>query len=43
MDDVLDEWNTAMIKSEIQKEDENAENDLVVKKKVCSFIPSPSC
>ena len=38
-----DEWNTAMIKSEIQKEDENAENDLVVKKKVCSFIPSPSC
>jgi hypothetical protein len=43
MDDVLDEWNTAMIKSEIQKEDENAENDLVVKKKVCSFIPSPCC
>ena len=38
MDDVLDEWNTAMIKLEIEKkvEDENAENDTDVKK-VCSF------
>uniref|UniRef100_A0A2N9G3D8 Rx N-terminal domain-containing protein n=1 Tax=Fagus sylvatica TaxID=28930 RepID=A0A2N9G3D8_FAGSY len=44
MDDVVDEWNTAMIKSEIQKhEEENAENALAVMKKVCSFIPSPSC
>ncbi|GMY21970.1 putative disease resistance protein RGA3, partial [Fagus crenata] len=44
MDDVVDEWNTAMIKSEIQKhKEENAENTPVVKKKVCSFIPSPSC
>ena len=44
MDDVVDEWNTAMIKSEIQKhEEENAENALAVKKKVCSFIPSPCC
>ncbi|KAL4636450.1 hypothetical protein ACB092_03G009400 [Castanea dentata] len=44
MDDVLDEWKTAMIKLQIEKgvEDENAENDTVVKK-VCSFIPSPSC
>ncbi|KAL4636446.1 hypothetical protein ACB092_03G009000 [Castanea dentata] len=44
MDDVLDEWNTAMIKLEIEKEveDENAEKDTDVKK-VCSFIPSPSC
>uniref|UniRef100_A0A2N9J7Q3 NB-ARC domain-containing protein n=1 Tax=Fagus sylvatica TaxID=28930 RepID=A0A2N9J7Q3_FAGSY len=43
MDDVVDEWNTAMIKSEIQKEEEeNADDVPVVKKKVCSFIPSPS-
>ncbi|KAL4636643.1 hypothetical protein ACB092_03G023600 [Castanea dentata] len=44
MDDVLDAWNTAMIKLEIEKEveDENAEKDTDVKK-VCSFIPSPSC
>jgi hypothetical protein len=35
--------NTAMIKSEIQKEEENAENAPVVMKKVCSFIPSTSC
>uniref|UniRef100_A0A2N9G917 NB-ARC domain-containing protein n=1 Tax=Fagus sylvatica TaxID=28930 RepID=A0A2N9G917_FAGSY len=44
MDDVLDEWNTAMIKLKIEKdEEENTENAHVVKKKVCSFIPSPSC
>ena len=43
MDDVVDEWNIAMIKSEIQKEEENAENAPVVMKKVCSFIPSTSC
>ena len=44
MDDVLDEWNTAMIKLQIEKDEkENTENTHVVKKKVCSFIPSPSC
>uniref|UniRef100_A0A2N9GQ19 Rx N-terminal domain-containing protein n=1 Tax=Fagus sylvatica TaxID=28930 RepID=A0A2N9GQ19_FAGSY len=43
MDDVVDEWNTAMIKSEIQKEEENAEDAPVVMKKVCSFFPSTSC
>ncbi|KAM3704495.1 hypothetical protein ACB098_03G007900 [Castanea mollissima] len=44
MDDVLDEWNTAMIKIEIEREveDGNAKNDTDVKKE-CSFIPSPSC
>jgi hypothetical protein len=40
MDDVLDEWNTALIKSEIEKEEEKAENEPILKKKVCSFIPS---
>ncbi|KAL4621619.1 hypothetical protein ACB092_06G242200 [Castanea dentata] len=46
MDNVLDEWNTAMIKSEIEKEEEEtAANDPIVKKKkkVCPFIPSPTC
>ncbi|KAF3959408.1 hypothetical protein CMV_015776 [Castanea mollissima] len=34
MDNVLDEWNTAMIKSEIEKEEEEtAANDPIVKKK----------
>ncbi|KAL4625958.1 hypothetical protein ACB092_05G061500 [Castanea dentata] len=42
MDDVLDEWNTAMIKSEIEKQ-EKTESSLILKKKVCSFIPSSSC
>ena len=42
MDDVLDEWNTALIKSEIETE-EKAENAPILKKKVCSFIPSSSC
>ncbi|XP_050289453.1 putative disease resistance protein RGA3 [Quercus robur] len=46
MDDVLDTWSTARIKAEIEKEegkpaDVNA--PAVVKKKVCSFFPSPSC
>ncbi|XP_030964872.1 putative disease resistance protein RGA3 [Quercus lobata] len=46
MDDILDTWNTARIRAEIEKEegkpaDTNA--SAVVKKKVCSFIPSPSC
>uniref|UniRef100_A0A2N9IGI5 AAA+ ATPase domain-containing protein n=1 Tax=Fagus sylvatica TaxID=28930 RepID=A0A2N9IGI5_FAGSY len=43
MDDVLDEWNTAMIKSEIEKEEEKAGEAPILKKKVCSFIPSSSC
>ncbi|KAM3684018.1 hypothetical protein ACJW31_11G010300 [Castanea mollissima] len=46
MDDILDTWNTARIRAEIEKKegkpaDTNA--PAVVKKKVCSFIPSPSC
>nr|XP_023887279.1 putative disease resistance protein RGA3 [Quercus suber] len=46
MDDVLDTWSTARIKAEIEKKegkpaDVNA--PAVVKKKVCSFFPSPSC
>ena len=45
MEDVVDEWNTELIKSAIQKEEkENADNAPIIKKKqVCSFIPSPSC
>ncbi|KAK4595277.1 hypothetical protein RGQ29_013637 [Quercus rubra] len=43
MEDVVDEWSTAMIKSAIQKEEEHADDTIVLKKKVCSFIPSPSC
>nr|XP_023922885.1 putative disease resistance protein RGA3 [Quercus suber] len=46
MDDVLDTWNTARIKAEIEKE-EGKPADItapaVVKKKVWSFFPSPSC
>nr|XP_023873951.1 putative disease resistance protein RGA3 [Quercus suber]XP_023873952.1 putative disease resistance protein RGA3 [Quercus suber]XP_023873953.1 putative disease resistance protein RGA3 [Quercus suber]XP_023873954.1 putative disease resistance protein RGA3 [Quercus suber]XP_023873955.1 putative disease resistance protein RGA3 [Quercus suber]XP_023873956.1 putative disease resistance protein RGA3 [Quercus suber]XP_023873957.1 putative disease resistance protein RGA3 [Quercus suber]XP_02387395 len=46
MDDVLDTWSTARIKAEIEKE-EGKPADIavpaVVKKKVCSFFPSPSC
>ncbi|XP_050285946.1 putative disease resistance protein RGA3 isoform X2 [Quercus robur] len=42
MDNVLDEWNTAMIKSEIEKQ-EKAESSPILKKKVCSFIPSSLC
>ncbi|KAF3946496.1 hypothetical protein CMV_027245 [Castanea mollissima] len=46
MDDVLDTWNTERIRAKIEKEegkpaDTNA--PAVVKKKVCSFFPSPSC
>ena len=47
MEDVVDEWNTQLIKSAIQKKEEekNADNApaLKMKKQVCSFIPSPSC
>nr|POE83727.1 hypothetical protein CFP56_06052 [Quercus suber] len=45
MDDVLDTWSIARIKAEIEKE-EGKPADItaptVVKKKVCSFFPSPS-
>ena len=49
MDDVLDTWNTAKIKSQIQKEGEKvAHSDAPAlekkkKKKVWSFFPSPCC
>ena len=46
MEDVVDEWNTELIKSAIQKEEEeekNADSAPVLKKQVCSFIPSSSC
>ncbi|KAL4636644.1 hypothetical protein ACB092_03G023700 [Castanea dentata] len=44
IEDVVDEWNTELIKSAIQKGlEENADNAPVLKKQVCSFIPSPSC
>ncbi|XP_023910153.2 putative disease resistance protein RGA3 [Quercus suber] len=45
MDDVLDEWNTAMIKEEIEKqqrEDENAETSTTKKRKVWSLISVPN-
>ena len=42
MDDVLDTWNTAKIKSQIQIEASKAPA-LEKKKKVCSFFSSPSC
>ncbi|KAL0010290.1 hypothetical protein SO802_005398 [Lithocarpus litseifolius] len=43
MDDVLDDWNTALIESEIEKEEAKSENSLTIEKKVRSFIPSSSC
>ena len=45
MDDVVDGWNIAVVKLAIQKQvEEDAGKALPVrKKKVCSFIPSPSC
>nr|POE95607.1 hypothetical protein CFP56_22746 [Quercus suber] len=45
MDDVLDTWSTTRIKAKIEKE-EGKLTDITtltaVKKKVCSFFPSPS-
>ena len=38
MDDVLDKWDTARIKSEIEK----ANNTPTMNMSVCSFFPSPS-
>uniref|UniRef100_A0A7N2LV59 Uncharacterized protein n=1 Tax=Quercus lobata TaxID=97700 RepID=A0A7N2LV59_QUELO len=55
MDDVLDTWSTARIKAKIEKEEGKPEIEeeggkpadittpAVVKKKVSSFFPSPSC
>ncbi|XP_030952818.1 putative disease resistance protein RGA3 isoform X1 [Quercus lobata] len=43
MDNMLDEWNTALIQSEIEKEEAKSENSLTVEKKVRSLIPSSSC
>ncbi|KAM4108000.1 hypothetical protein ACB094_03G011500 [Castanea mollissima] len=45
MDDVLDEWNTAMIKEEIekqQKDEEKAETSTTKKRKVWSLISVPN-
>uniref|UniRef100_A0A2N9F231 NB-ARC domain-containing protein n=1 Tax=Fagus sylvatica TaxID=28930 RepID=A0A2N9F231_FAGSY len=49
MDDMLDNWNTARIKLEIEKEEENAADEINAapavmknKKVLCSFFPSPS-
>lgn len=39
IDDVLDEWNTAIIKSKIEIEEENAENAPVLNDKVSFFNP----
>ena len=44
IDDVLDSWNTAKIKSQIQKEAADSKAPaLEKKKKLCSFFSSPSC
>ncbi|KAL4597841.1 hypothetical protein ACB092_11G017300 [Castanea dentata] len=45
MDDILDTWSTARIRAEIENEGKPADTSAsaVVKKKVCSFVPSPSC
>ena len=46
MDDIWDTWNTARIRAEIEKEEEKPAYIhalAFVKKKVCSFVPSPSC
>ena len=45
MDDIVDTWNTARIRAEIEKEEGKPAdtNARAVVKKVCSFVPSPSC
>ncbi|KDO36240.1 hypothetical protein CISIN_1g039885mg, partial [Citrus sinensis] len=40
MEDVLDEWNTARLKLQIEGVDNNA---LAPRKRVCSFFPASSC
>ena len=46
MDNVVDSWNTAKIKSKIQEEEEKekeADSNAPALKKVCSYFPSSSC
>ena len=46
MDDIVDTWNTARIRAEIEKEEGKPAYIhalAVVKKKVCPFVSSPSC
>ncbi|CAL8997495.1 unnamed protein product, partial [Prunus brigantina] len=43
INDVLDEWNTEILKHQIEKEEEKeGKNVALTKRKVCLFIPSPS-
>ncbi|XP_021824623.1 putative disease resistance protein RGA3 [Prunus avium] len=43
INDVLDEWNTEILKHQIEKEEEKeGKNVALTKRKVCFFIPSPS-
>ncbi|XP_020411515.1 putative disease resistance protein RGA3 isoform X2 [Prunus persica] len=43
INDVLDEWNTELLKHQIEKEEEKeGKNVALTKRKVCFFIPSPS-
>ncbi|KAL6297644.1 hypothetical protein ACE6H2_005786 [Prunus campanulata] len=43
INDVLDEWNTEILKHQIEKEEEKeGKNVALTKRKVCCFIPSPS-
>ncbi|KAJ7950979.1 Disease resistance protein [Quillaja saponaria] len=41
MDDVLDEWNSAILKIKIEEEAEQVGDSSLLKNKVWSFIPSP--
>ncbi|KAL9450503.1 hypothetical protein AB3S75_012271 [Citrus x aurantiifolia] len=43
MEDVLDEWNTARLKLQIDGVDDHQNDAVVPKKKVCSFFPTASC
>ncbi|XP_004301486.1 PREDICTED: putative disease resistance protein RGA4-like [Fragaria vesca subsp. vesca] len=41
MDNVLDEWNTELLRQQVEeKQDEEGDNALVTKKKVCFPMPS---
>ncbi|XP_021824624.1 putative disease resistance protein RGA4 [Prunus avium] len=43
INEVLDEWNTEILKHQIEKEEEKeGKNVALTKRKVCFFIPSPS-
>ncbi|KAI4356796.1 hypothetical protein L6164_000786 [Bauhinia variegata] len=41
IDDVLDEWNAAILKLKIEEEAGLARDSFILAQKVCSFIPSP--